>query len=107
VDRRIGDHVLVALLSDRRGGDERGEIDLEASGRVEVPPAADQRMDLAEPAAVLLGDHDARAPPGMEEGLLPRNDFDLQAELARERLEHPLERVELRTHRIASPVAGP
>src|SRR4029453_6195667 len=104
VDRRIGDHVLVALLPDRGGGDERGEIDLKARGRVEVPLPRDQRMDLAQPAAVLTADQHTRAASRMEERLPSRCDLNLHPELSGKRLEHALERVELCTDLIPSPV---
>ena len=42
----------------------------------------------------------------MEEGLLAGDDLDRDAELGRHRLEHALDRVEVRRHRLPVPATG-
>ena len=64
-------------------------------------------MDLADPAHVLALDEHAAAATRMEKRLLPRNDLDGGAELPGQRLQHGLDRVEVRLHRLAAPRPGP
>jgi hypothetical protein len=107
VDRRIGDHVLVALRTERRGREERREVDFEACGRVQIPLAADQRMDLAEPARVLARNDHPPGSPGMKEWLVAGRHLELHLELAGERLEHALDREEIGARRLAAPIPRP
>ena len=97
VDGRVGDHVLVGLAAvaatPRRA---RRRSISNAAAPLEVPLAADERMQLAEPAGLVRR---RRAPsrrgPGAGTAAPSGSTVDLGAELARERLEHALQREEV------------
>src|SRR4051812_23822438 len=93
MDGGIGDHVLVGLRADRRGSHQGREVDLEAGGSLKVPVTADEWMDLADPADLLVPDENAPGAPGVQEGLLTGHDVHRDTELPRQRLERRLERV--------------
>src|SRR5829696_2584466 len=80
----------VDLLAGRGGGDQGRQIDLEAGRRLEIPLAADQRVDLADPARRLAGGVDPGGAARVQEGLRLRLEGEGDAEGGAERLERPL-----------------
>src|SRR3954447_16996990 len=103
VDARIGGDVLVRFSAVRRGGNQIGQPDREGGRRFEVPLAADQWVDLAQPARLDAAHDDSRRAPRVQEGLHLGPELDLDSEVARESLERALDREEVGAPGLAPP----
>ncbi len=79
--------------------------DFEADRGLDVPIAADQRVDLAQPADRGAGDLDRGRAARVQERLRRRLEAELDAELAGERLQRGLEREEVGGLAAAAPGA--
>src|SRR3954466_13890118 len=77
-------------------------MDLESGGRFEIPSAADEWMNLAEPSCLAAGEKHSCRPTRMQEGMRLRLELEGCTQLLRQRLQDALEREE-----VARPLTRP
>src|SRR3954468_3517853 len=78
-------------------------MDLERGRVVQVPLAADEGMDLAQPTRFRAGQQDPRGAARVKEWMRLGLELHLDAELRDQRLQHALERKEVVRLRIGAP----